>query len=305
MGSASVGPSVLARASGAAPRVVSLVPGATEMLLALDTAAELVGRSHECDHPPKATRAPVLTAAPTLGGSSAEIDAEFAAGEGRPTIDSRLLEQLRPDIVITQDLCVACAPGAEEVQAMCGASTTVLSCSPVRLDDVIETAVAIGSAIEAAGAGEALAARLRARIDACRESAGRRPAARVVCLEWLDPLYRARHWIPDQIEASGGRDLLGEAGTPARPMHLREVLDANAELVVLMPCGRGAQAAWDRARVEGVLDSLAGGIVPPKVVAADANAHFSRPGPRLVDGVEWLSATMEGLRAESGRPALR
>ena len=135
------------------------------------------------------------------------------------------------------------------MRAMCGASTTVLSCSPVRLDDVIETAVVIGSAIGAAGAGEALAARLRARIDVCREFAGRQRAARVVCLEWLDPLYRAGHWIPDQVEASGGHDLLGEAGAPARPIRLREVLAANAELVVLMPCGWGAQAAWERARV--------------------------------------------------------
>lgn len=188
---------------------------------------------------------------------------------------------------------------------MCGASTTVLSCSPARLDDVIETAVQIGSAVGAAPAGEALAARLRVRIDACRESAERHPPTRIVCLEWLDPLYRAGHWIPDQVEAAGGRDLLGEAGSPARPMDRREVRDAGPELVLLMPCGWDAYAAWDRARIEGVLDYLATGDDPPTVVAADADAHFSRPGPRLVDGVEWLSATLDGLRAGSGRPVLR
>ncbi len=289
-----------------APRVVSLVPGATEMLLALDAPATLVGRSHECDHPARAASAPALTSAPSVVGTSADIDAAVSSGQAQPGLDQDLLRRLDPDVVITQDLCSACAPGASEVAEACGPRTELVVLSPMRLDDVVDSAATIGAAIGAPEAGRRLAASLRERLDTCREAARMAAPVVTVCLEWLSPLYRAGHWIPDQVEAAGGVDPLGVAGTLARPIALRDVASAAPEVVVLMPCGWGSQEAWERAEGEGVIDDLAALPRQPRVLAADADAHFSRPGPRLVDGVEWLSAALgEGRRVRSMARTLR
>ena len=174
---------------------MSLVPGATEMLLVLNVPVMLVGRSRECDQPVEARKAPVLTRSPTVSGSSAQIDAAVGAG----------------------------------------------------------------------GAGAALARRLGTRVESCREAAERLEPMRVVCLEWLSSVYCAGHWIPDQVEAAGGRELLGEADQPARPIEADRIADAGPRLVVLAPCGWGARETTQRGEKEGVRDALLGADDPPWV----------------------------------------
>ncbi|MCI0589059.1 MAG: cobalamin-binding protein [Planctomycetes bacterium] len=285
-------------------RIVSLLPGATETVCALGLADSLVGVSHECDHPrevlgkPRLTRPSFDTAGLSGGEISIRVGREGSSGRPLYHLDAARLASLRPDLVLTQSICGVCAVDLPEVERVARAMESpprVLSLDPSRLEDVLEDVRRVGAACGAEEAAERGTGELRARIRAVADRAGtatRRP--RAVYLEWLDPPMVGGHWIPEMIATAGGEDPLGRAGEPSRRVGWDEVARANPDLLVLGPCG------FDLPRARGERDSIAARPGFRALWAArfgetylvDASAHFSRPGPRLVNGLEILAAIL-------------
>jgi iron complex transport system substrate-binding protein len=264
-------------------RIVSLLPSATEIVAELGLADRLVGRSEECDWPPEVRRLPVVTASRVDSSRLAgrEIDAAvrtaIASGEALYALDEQLLERLRPDVVITQDLCRVCAVSSAEV---CDVGARVVSLDPRTLGEVAGSVRELAAALGVPDRGEAVARRLLERVAAVRERVAGLPERRVFVAEWLDPPFAAGHWIPEMVAAAGGRDVLGRAGEPSRPTTWDEVAAAAPELVVLAPCGFDARRAAQEA---------SGLELPWPAVPVDANRYFARPAPALADGVEQLA----------------
>jgi iron complex transport system substrate-binding protein len=288
-------------------RIASLVPSATESLYALGLGASVVGVTHECDHPSGASEKPHLTRTVIPGGlSAAEIDAAVrertARGEALYELDADLLALLEPDLVVTQAVCEVCAVSYEDVVAVAARlepSPRVLSMDPSTLGEVLDSIRALG---DSAGAEDATAALLAdcaerlARVEAAVEGA-KRPA--VACLEWLDPLFAGGHWVPRMVELAGGEDVLGLAGEKSRTVTWEEAVAARPDVVVAMPCGYdAARSAREVLDHEVTVVRLGAG----RVVAVDASSYFSRPGPRLVDGVELLAHALHPDRVPAPPP---
>jgi iron complex transport system substrate-binding protein len=284
-------------------RIISLVPNGTEILFALGAGAMVVGVSHECDWPPEARRRPILTgSALTPGMSAAAIDAVVAAqvGSGRSlyTLDEARIAELAPDLIVTQELCPVCAVSTEQVDgavrplARC---PEVLSLDPRRLGDVWDDIRRVGEATDRRTDAEALVGALKERLAAVRRRVASRPAARtprVLALEWLDPPFAGGHWVPEMIAAAGGHDAIAAPGDPSRRLTWEEVAAADPDVVVVMPCGfdeAGAQTQIDLVADRGEWRSLRA-VREGRVHPVDANGCFSRPGPRLVDGIERLAS---------------
>jgi iron complex transport system substrate-binding protein len=280
-------------------RIVSLLPSATEIVAALGLADRLVGRTHECDWPPEVASVPPVTAdrGDRGGMSSAEIDravAEATAqGRGLYRLDAAALAAARPDLIVTQALCGVCAVERDEVEEIARAIPScpqVLSLEPETLGGVLECVLRVGEAAGAPRAASRVVAGLRARLERARELTEGRPPVRAVCLEWLDPPYLAGHWVPEQVELAGGHDPLGRPGRPSVAARPEDVVAADPDALLLMPCGWSARetlAALDR---EGFYERYRAmrAVREGRVTALDGAAHFSRPGPRLVDGVAAL-----------------
>ncbi|MCY7397207.1 MAG: cobalamin-binding protein [Nocardioides sp.] len=276
-------------------RIVSLLPSTTEILFDLGAGADVVGVTFECDTPAEArTRRVVSTSAMPEDLSPAQIDAFVAAavasGEDLYRLDAGALSGLEADLVVTQDLCAVCAVDVSVVDdalAHLGCTAEVLTYAPRTIAEVLDGVLALGRATGREEAGHALVADLRRRLDVVRQSVTGRPRPRVAVLEWTDPPYAPGHWIPEMVEAAGGECVLGAAGETSVRV-LWETVHASApDVVVVAPCGFDrytAQAQADRLVAE---DLLPAGV---RVLAVDANAHWARPGPRLVDGVEELAA---------------
>ncbi|MCU0308621.1 MAG: cobalamin-binding protein [Thermoleophilia bacterium] len=286
---------------GGARRIVSLVPGVTEMLVALGLGGRLVGRSHECDHPPEVAGVPVVTEdlLGPLGDDQGAIDRAVAeaAAEGRPLarVLDEVLAGLAPDLIVTQSLCEVCAvarPEAERAAAALPGRPDVLSLAPRTLAGVLDAMAVL--AATAGVDGRPVVDAMRVRLAAVRRAVAGRPVPGVACLEWLDPPYGAGHWVPDQVAAAGGVDLLAASGSRSRALEWAEVVAGAPEVVVLMPCGLDAPAALAAAGSSGAAARLAGtpAAAAGRVVAVDGSGCFSRPGPRLVDGVEALAAVL-------------
>jgi iron complex transport system substrate-binding protein len=275
-------------------RIASLVPSATEALFALGFGDDVVAVTHECDHPVEATALPRLTSSVIPEGlEPAEIDARVrevtGRGEALYRLDETVLAELRPDLIITQALCAVCAVSYDDVRAVAArlpSHPAVLSQDPTSLAGVLDDLVTLAEASGDRQRGEALRAELRERLDAARDAIAGARHPRVVALEWLDPPYAGGHWVPEMIQLAGGTDALGEVGRRSRVVDWSEVGAAEPEVVVVMPCGLYADEAAAQARQRGErLRELAA----ERVVAVDAASSFSRPGPRLVDGVELLA----------------
>lgn len=274
-------------------RIASLVPSATELLFALGLGPSVVAVTHECDHPAEAIALPRLTRSMIPAGlDPADIDAavreRVGAGESLYGLDCDLLEELAVDLIVTQQVCEVCAVSSDDVRAIAGrlpSRPRVLSLDPATLPDVLADAVTLGDAAGAAAAGERLRRDLSVRIDAVRGATAAAERPRVLALEWLDPPYCGGHWIPEMIAAAGGTDALGTApGERSRAVDWGELEAAGADVAVVMPCGLSAdEAAAEAKRHRRRLGSLA-----PRIEAVDAASSFSRPGPRLADGVELL-----------------
>ena len=287
-----------------AVRIASLVPSATEMLFALGLGERVVAVTHECDFPAEVKRLPRLTRSlipPGLVG--AEVDAavreRVGAGESLYALDAELLDELSVDLIVTQQLCAVCAVASDEVRAVAARLPSrpgVVSHDPTTLSEVLDDAVTLAAAAGERGRGVALRERLVARIAAIREATAGAAAHRVATLEWLDPPYCAGHWLPEMIAAAGGRDALSGPGERSRQLDWEEIGAAGPDVVAVMPCGLHADAALEEAKRHR---QALFGLGAEHVFALDAAASFSRPGPRLVDGVELLAHLLHPGRVET------
>jgi iron complex transport system substrate-binding protein len=285
-------------------RVVSLLPSATEIVCALGLQDALVGRSHECDHPPAVAAVPAVSVARVEGAalSSADIDAAVRAavkaGEELYLIDEALLTRLGPDVVITQTLCRVCAVSGDGVRSALhvrGTEAELVELEPTTLDAVLETVLVLGDRLGVPERAAPLVAGLRERLDAVEAAvagAPERPA--VFVAEWLDPPFAAGHWVPEMISRAGGREVLGRAGEPSFPTTWDAVRAAAPEVCLLAPCGLTTGEVLRDAAACGATNELASTPAgrDGRVVAVDATSMFSRPGPRLVDGVELCAALL-------------
>jgi iron complex transport system substrate-binding protein len=273
-------------------RIASLVPSATEMLFALGLGDRVVAVTHECDYPPGAEQLPHLTRSVIPEGlGSAEIDEAVrertGRGESLYELDEDVLAELDVDLIVTQAVCEVCAVSFDDVVAVAQRLPTtpeVISLDPSTLGEVLADVPRLAQAADATEAGEQLVAEAGERLDAVALAVEDAARPRVVALEWLDPIYIGGHWVPQMIELAGGEDALGLAGEKSRTADWGEVEAAAPDVVVSMPCGYYAeQAAAETIRWRKHLAQLGA-----RVYAVDAAAYFSRPGPRLVDGVELL-----------------
>jgi iron complex transport system substrate-binding protein len=273
-------------------RIASLVPSATELLFALGLGDRVVAVTHECDFPPGVEQLPHLTSSVIPEGlPAAEIDAAVrertSRGEALYALDDDALEELEVDLIVTQAVCEVCAVSFDDVRALAERLPTrpdVVSLDPSTLGEVLADVTRLADAAGAPEAGELLAREAADRMAAVERAVDGAGRPRVAALEWLDPVYIGGHWVPQMIELAGGEDLLGLPGERSRTVEWAEVEAVAPELVVSMPCGYYAeQAAAETVRFR---ERLAG--LGARVVAVDAAAYFSRPGPRLVEGVELL-----------------
>ena len=279
-------------------RVVSLLPSATEMVHFAGAGEWLVGVTHECDHPPGVEKLPKLTSSridPNLSG--AEIDAEVnrlvTDDESIYALDADRLESLEPDLVITQGLCDVCAVSTgivEEAVRGLRSSPELLVLNPTSLEEVLADSVRVGEALgrgNEVGRGVSL---LRGRLDEVEETVAGLARPSVGCIEWLDPPFSAGHWVPEMVRLAGGRELFAGPGERSVRLDWPSVFEADPEVLVLMPCGFDAARAAEEAKA---LPDLPGwsdlrAVRDGRVWVVDANSFFSRPAPRLVEGVEIL-----------------
>jgi len=274
-------------------RIASLVPSSTELLFALGLGDSVVAVTHECDYPQQAAGRPHLTRSVIPEGLSApEIDAAVrertTAGRALYELDEPRLAELAVDLIVTQAVCEVCAVSFDDVVAAAGRLPTrpqVVSLDPSTLADVLADVPRLAATAGAAQAGAALLNEAERRIAAVQNAVAGAPRPRVAAIEWLDPLFLGGHWVPTMIELAGGVDVLGVAGAKSRTAAWAEVEQARPEIVVSMPCGYGTE----RAALETLTERERLEALGARVVAVDASSFFSRPGPRLVDGVELLA----------------
>ena len=275
-------------------RIVSLVPSATEMLFALGLDDQVVAVTHECDYPPAATSLPRVTRDRLPDGlTAAQIDAAVKErtlrGESIYELDAELLHELQPNLIITQALCKVCAVSVDDVRELAeeiDSQPIVVALDPHTLGEVLGDARTIAQATDAKDAAVDLIREAAARIDRIRllVRGARRP--RVVALEWLDPPYAAGHWTPQMISYAGGEHVLGFAGESSQEQTWDLVAATEPDVVLVMPCGYDAEIAHREAEMHR--DQLAA-LGAGEVIAVDAASYFSRPGPRLIDGLELLA----------------
>jgi iron complex transport system substrate-binding protein len=284
-------------------RIVSLVPHATELLFALGLGPEVVAVTHECDFPPAALALPKVTGDVLGPGLSAsEIDAAVRErtleGEAIYELDRDALAELRPELIVTQALCPVCAVSYEEVQEIAGelpSRPRVIALDPKTLGETLGDVRTLAEATGRRDRGVELIAQAAGRIDRVKLAVRGRPRVRVAALEWLDPVYVAGHWTPQMIELAGGEDLLGLPGEHSQMLSWQVLSAAEPEVVVVMPCGYDAERARGEALEHaGELAALGA----RRIVAVNASAYFSRPGPRLIDGLELLAAILHPEQIE-------
>ena len=280
-------------------RICSLIPGATEIIFSLGLGDDLVGVTHECDYPPEAQQKQVVvqSAFDARRMSSVEIDCKVAellqAGKGLYRIDEQALIAANPDVILTQGLCEVCALDFNEVvkaTELLARKPEIISLNPHSLTDLLDDILRVGEATRRYSAAVKLVADLRERIDGIGQ---REPDVRprVVCLEWFEPLYTAGHWVPAMVALAGGYDVLGKTNEPSAKIEWGEVVNARPDVILLMPCGfdvrRTVKEATPLRALPGWNELPA--VKSGNVFALNGNAYFSRPGPRLVDGLEILA----------------
>jgi iron complex transport system substrate-binding protein len=282
-------------------RICSLVPAATEILFALGLGDHVVGVTHECDWPPEAAERPRVTASllETAELTSAEIDRAVveAAQDGRPlyAVDEETWAGIGADVVVAQELCEVCAVSTDalgEIVAARDADVEVVPYSPSSLDEVLSSIVGLGVRFDAEGAADELTGGMRRRLERVRAALAEvETAPRVFVCEWLEPPFAAGHWVPDMVSLAGGIEVAGMSGEPSHRMRWTDVAALEPDVVVLAPCGFDL----DRTISELVTLDLSAHLLgtparqEARVFAVDANGYFSRPGPRLADGVELLA----------------
>ncbi len=281
-------------------QICSLLPSATEILYALGLGDSVAGVTHECDFPPPAAKKPVvihprLNLDVTPGEMDRQVSDRIARGESIYAVDADLLAKLAPDLIVTQDLCHVCTVSPDDLGgalARLSKHPRVLSLTPHTLADVWEDIRRVGEATHRRRDAQALALAIEQQVAAIEmQSARASTRPRVLCLEWLDPFYVGGHWVPEMVAKAGGEDVLGMAGKPSCRVTAEQIADSGAEIILLMPCGYGsgrAAAEWRAFNPpESWLDLPA--MRGNRIFALDANSYFSRPGPRLADGIAILA----------------
>jgi iron complex transport system substrate-binding protein len=277
-------------------RIVSLVPSATETLFALGVGDDVAAVTHECDYPAAVLNLPKVTRdviGPGLAPDEIDRAVKELTAQGRSIyeLDEEGLRHLRPDLIVTQALCTVCAVSVDDVRAIAermDPAPEIVSLDPHTLGEVLGDVRTLAQATGAKDAGADLVQQAAARIDRVRVSLAGVDTVRVAALEWLDPVFVGGHWVPQLIEHAGGVDLLGLPGEPSEQRTWEEVKAAQPEVVVVMPCGYDVERAYEEA--QAYADELR--QLDARIVIADAAAWFSRPGPRLVDGLEWLASVL-------------
>jgi len=291
-------------------RIVSLVPHATELLFALDLGDQVVGVTHECDHPTQALELPhvtrdLLPRGLDAAATDAAVRERTARGESIYALDEELLAELEPDLIVTQALCAVCAVSVDDVRAIAEqlpGRPRVLSLDPKTYGETLGDVRTVAQATGARDAALDLIARASRRVDAVRLAVRGAERPRVAAIEWFDPVFVAGHWTPQLVDWAGGEDVLGFAGEHSEQTTWEVVAAARPDVVVAMPCGFDADRAADEAeRHAGRLREVGAG----EVWAVDASAYFSRPGPRLVDGLELLAHLLHPDRVPEAPPGAR
>jgi len=269
-------------------RVVSLVPAATEMVWALGATDRLVAVTHDDDFPPAIDALPRVTRSTIPTGASArEIDLHVreagARGESTFHLDEQALRDARPDVILGQTLCAVCAVTLDRIPTGLEREPSVVPLDASSMEGMFADIRRVGAALRCDADANRLVEELRSRLALVEKRVAGLRRPRVACLEWLDPLFDAGHWVPEQVRIAGGVDVLGTAGARSREIGWDEVIAARPEIVVAMPCG------WDAPRAAREAEAL-GDLVGARMFGVDGAAYFSRPGPRLVDGVELLAS---------------
>ena len=283
-------------------KIASLLPSATEIVYALGLGDDLVGVTDECDYPADAVTKPVISRSTLPQGriqTPREIDDAVRArveGDGQLyVLDTELLRREQPEVILTQDLCRVCAVPSGQVKRALDQlglpDANVVSLDPHTLDEVIDEIGSVGKLLGREDESNQLVESMRARVAAVKRTATRVPTVSVFALEWSDPPFAAGHWIPDMIEACGGTPVLAEKGKPSRETAWHEIRAAGPEVIVFMPCGYYLEEAEEEANT--FLEHPEFADTPAarngNVYAVDATSYFSRPGPRIVDGLEILA----------------
>lgn len=282
-------------------KIVSLLPSATEIVCALGLENDLVAITHECDFPPRISNRPAITASRISHESMTSLEIDHAVRsqlDGHGSIydlDTALLEHLKPDLIITQELCDVCAVSYKQVQnaaRMYVADANVVSLEPNTIEDIFQNILTVGELTGARETAAEVVDELRGRLNLLREKTAAveaRPGA--FMLEWLEPPFAPGHWVPEQVEAAGGISLLGSAGERSETTTYDAILESNPEIIVLIPCGYYIKDTIRQ--LESTIFPAAWKEIPAvksgEVWALDATSYFSRPGPRVVDGAEILA----------------
>ena len=293
-------------------RIVSLISSATEIVCALGFENELVGRSHECDYPPSIVRLPACsTSKVRLDAAGRAIDDQVrsivADGLSVYRVDPDLLNQLAPTVIITQTQCDVCAVSLSDVErAVCelvSSRPSIVTLEPMGLGDIWKDIRAVAAALDAPPRGEELVARLEDRLQTVRSQtrqAGSRPS--IACVEWIDPLMMAANWVPELVDCAGGANRFGEAGKHSGYLDMEQLFAADPDVIAVMPCGFDIDRAWRE------MQPLAGhpqwqqlsAVRNGRVVMADGNQYFNRPGPRVVESAEILAECLHPDRCDFG-----
>lgn len=293
-------------------RIASLLPSATEMVCALGLAEDLVGISHDCDYPPQIAGTPVLSQAivtSTLPSGEIEARIRHAVHRGNSVyhLDAEQLAELRPELILTQELCSVCAPSytlVKQAAKVLDAETKIVSLEPLGLLDILENLLLVGELTGHRARADTIVGDLRGRIDRVRDAVAGLPKRRVACIEWLEPLYIAGHWVPEMVAIAGGRDVLGKTREPSFMASWEDVVAAEPETLVIMPCG--FDVARTREEIHLLTDRPEWQRLPAvhdkQVYLTDATSYFNRPGPRIVTGLEILATIFHPQASTAALP---
>ena len=285
-------------------------------MCALGLRDHLVGRTHECDWPPGIDAVPAVTsdALVTHEMSSREINDAIGgavhSGSSIYSLDTDALEAVKPDLILTQELCEVCAVSYGDVKRaarLLDADTKIVSLEPTSIEDVLENVLLVGELTGTEAQARAIVDDARARLDALRQASRGKSRPRVACIEWLDPIFAGGHWVPDQVDAAGGQDVLGPRGEPSYEIPWQRVIESQPDVVVLMPCGMPIDRTLSELDAittrEGWRELPA--VREDKVFVVDGSSFFNRPGPRVIRGVEILHAILHlgggGVSAEEAK----
>lgn len=284
-------------------KICSLLPSATEILYTLDLGEEIVAVTHECDYPPEAASKPQITESIIDHErlSSLDIDHRVAASVGRHgsiyRLKEDLLEALQPDLIVTQELCEVCAVSYSEVKQAARVfegKTRIISLEPNTLDEMLDTILLVGEITGRLELARQRVHELRSRLNKVGDHVMGRPRPRVYSMEWLDPAYSGGHWVPEMVQIAGGQELLGQAGKKSQRITPEQVIAAQPEVIVLMPCGFTLERTIEEYSRTPMFDGWKDlpAIRNNQLYAVNGSAYFNRSGPRLVDGVEILAAIL-------------